>query len=159
MVPYYHGRIDASGGAPEGSLPKPEQTTERHKEIFAKMGFSTAEMIGLVACGHTLGGVHSNIHPDLATVPHASFDDTLAEFDNHIAVQHMNGSNANPLGEAYDPAAPGRSSDSRIFASDGNATIKSYADSEATFQDSCNTVFSKMFNTGRWCFFRRPAVC
>lgn len=148
MVPFYHGRIDATSGAPEGSLPKAEQTTERHKEIFAKMGFSATEMIGLVACGHTLGGVHSSVHPELTSVAHDSFDDTLASFDNHIAVQHMDGYRSGPMGGAWDPTAPGRSSDTRIFASDGNATIRSYAESEATFQNACKDVFSKMFNNG-----------
>lgn len=147
MVPFRQGRIDASHASVEGFLPKAERTTETHKEIFARMGFSQSEMISLVACGHTLGGVHSSVHPELTDEPHASFDGTLANFDNEIAKQHVNKSTINPLNEPWDPAAPGRSSDSRLFSSDGNVTIKAMAESNDHFISTCGVVLEKLFNT------------
>jgi hypothetical protein len=38
-------------------------------------------------------------------------------------------------------------SDARIFASDGNATIRALAASQQSFENGCFTVFEKMINT------------
>jgi hypothetical protein len=67
LVPYKGGRVDATGPGPSG-VPRPEQDLETHKQIFANQNFTVDEMIGLVACGHTLGGVHGNDFPDIAPV-------------------------------------------------------------------------------------------
>jgi hypothetical protein len=92
--------------------------------------------------------VHANINAPLTTQAYHHFDDTHAAFDNHIAIGHMNDNNQNPMGQPYDASNPGTSSDSRAFASDGNVTIKSYADSGEAFMNGCNAAFSKMFNEG-----------
>lgn len=147
MVPYRMGRTDSSAASAEGFLPKAEGTTDSHKEIFARMGFSPTEAITLVACGHTLGGVHSSVHPELTSEAHASFDGTLANFDNEIAKQHLNKSVLAPLNEPWDPSAPGRSSDARLFNSDNNATISRLATSNEAFISACGEVFAKMFDT------------
>jgi hypothetical protein len=147
MVPFRAGRTDASAASTEGFLPKAEGTTESHKEIFARMGFSHTEAITLVACGHTLGGVHSSVHPELTSEAHASFDGTLANFDNEIAKQHLNKSVLAPMNEPWDPSTPGRSSDARLFNSDNNATISRLATSNDVFVSACGEVFAKMFDT------------
>ncbi|BEJ17734.1 hypothetical protein CspHIS471_0700020 [Cutaneotrichosporon sp. HIS471] len=147
MVPFRTGRIDASAPSAKGFLPSPEGTTESHKQIFARMGFDHSEAITLVACGHTLGGVHASVHPDLTSEPHGSFDGTPANFDNQIAKQHFNKSSALSLNGPWDPAAPGRSSDTRLFNSDNNVTITRLASSNKAFSHSCGKVLGKMYDT------------
>lgn len=154
MIPFYHGRIDAAGEAGEGFVPKPEETTETHIERFARMGFSQTEMISLIACGHTLGGVHASVNPTITTEAYQSFDDSLSAFDNNIAVQHINDTRTGPLGQAYDPEYPQRSSDTRIFSSDGNVTIRAHAADNNQFINACDAVLGKLFNCECACIVR-----
>jgi hypothetical protein len=63
-VPFRGGRVDAKAAGPAG-VPEPHQDLANHKESFKKQGFNTTEMIGLVACGHTLGGVHGKDFPEI----------------------------------------------------------------------------------------------
>ncbi|KAJ7609161.1 heme peroxidase [Roridomyces roridus] len=56
-IPFRPGRIDATEAGPSG-VPQPTESLETHISEFARQGFNATEMIGLVACGHTLGGVH-----------------------------------------------------------------------------------------------------
>lgn len=146
MIPFYHGRTEALVEAGEGFVPDPAETTESHMEKFARMGFTRSEMISLVACGHTLGGVHAANHPTITDNVYAPLDGTLAAFDNNIALDHVQGISKSPLGQPYDPAFPERSSDTRLFSSDGNATISNMAVSNQNFNDACNHAISKLLN-------------
>lgn len=58
LIPFRGGRIDATQAGPEG-VPTPDQDISDHIESFRKQGFNQEEMIGLVACGHAIGGVRS----------------------------------------------------------------------------------------------------
>lgn len=66
-IPYRAGRVDATGPGPTG-VPRPEQPLDEHISSFQKQGFTQEEMIGLVACGHTLGGVHGVDFPEIVPV-------------------------------------------------------------------------------------------
>lgn len=58
------GRVDALEAGPPG-VPEPQQTLQSHISLFARQGFNVTEMIGLVACGHTIGGVHGVDFPNI----------------------------------------------------------------------------------------------
>ena len=64
QVPYRAGRVDVTGPGPTG-VPDPTESLETHEAEFERMGFNSTEMIGLVVCGHTLGGVHSVDFPTI----------------------------------------------------------------------------------------------
>nr|GAT52364.1 predicted protein [Mycena chlorophos] len=89
------------------------------------------------------GGVD---HADFPTVNPtsgiASFDHTV-QFDNNIAVTYFNGTTIDPL--IVGPAAS--DSDARIFASDGNATVQSFAASQDTYFSTCSSLLQRMINT------------
>lgn len=72
LLPFRGGRVDAVGPGLKG-VPRPEETLESHEAAFARQGFNQEEMIGLVACGHTLGGVHGVDFPEIVDV----FNDTV----------------------------------------------------------------------------------
>jgi catalase (peroxidase I) len=87
-IPFRMGRVDAVVAGPPG-VPEPQQDLATHTEIFRQQGFTPPEMIGLVACGHTLGGVRSPDFPGIVPVPAdgsrliETFDPTPA-FDNSV---------------------------------------------------------------------------
>lgn len=112
------------------------------------MGFTPTEMISLIACGHSIGGVHRTVNPRITSANVAPFDDTRTAFDNHVATDYVRDIRTNPLAQVYDPAFPERSTDARTFASDGNVTISRYAASQDAFMADCAAVFGKMFNNG-----------
>lgn len=66
-IPFRGGRIDATEAGPVG-VPLPQEDLSTHTASFARQGFNVSEMIGLVACGHTLGGVHGVDFPDIVNV-------------------------------------------------------------------------------------------
>jgi hypothetical protein len=68
LIPFRPGRIDATEAGPMG-VPEPQQEINSHVSAFERQGFSKKEMIGLVACGHTLGGVHAADFPQIVPVP------------------------------------------------------------------------------------------
>lgn len=90
VIPFRGGRIDASAAGPFG-VPDPSQDIQTHIEIFDRQGFSPSDMIALVACGHTLGGVR---YPDFPTVvgpntanpslPNVVLFDGTQTFDNAV---------------------------------------------------------------------------
>ncbi|KAJ7285292.1 heme peroxidase [Mycena rebaudengoi] len=141
-IPFKPGRVMAKSAGPAG-VPVPTGTLAEHIAAFNRQGFTATEMIGLVACGHTLGGVTA---VDFPTIPLGSaiapFDDTR-QFDNHIATTYLQGPTINPL--VIGPAAT--DSDARIFASDGNATMRTFASSAATFSSTCGTLIGRMIDT------------
>lgn len=149
LIPFRAGRIDAKGPVVEGFLPLPEQSTTTHSQQFARMGFSQQEMISLVACGHTIGGVHRVNNPQITSANHAGFDSTRTNFDNLVAREYTNGSFVNPLAQPINSDNLATSSDSRLFSSDGNITLSRYAASQDAFFADCNTVFSRMLNDGQ----------
>ncbi|KAE9388479.1 heme peroxidase [Gymnopus androsaceus JB14] len=60
FIPYSAGRVDATEGGP-ATVPEPQQDLATHIQLFQQQGFNQTEMIGLVACGHTLGASDKRI--------------------------------------------------------------------------------------------------
>lgn len=145
VVPIKTGRMDATAAGPNG-VPLPQNSLFTFENQFARTGFNTTEMIAVTACGHTLGGVHAEDFPQIVTAvtapnnfPH--FDSTTA-FDEKIASEYIAGTSTDPL--VVGPSkASGRDSDARVFAADGNVTMKAMAD-PATFASMCSTMLQKM---------------
>jgi hypothetical protein len=77
-------------------VPQSQDSLKSHTAAFARIGFSPKEMIQLVACGHTIGGVQRAAFPDIVPENVVSekynpdgnvvFDQTFAAFDNHMYV-------------------------------------------------------------------------
>ncbi|KAF7373034.1 Peroxidase [Mycena sanguinolenta] len=63
-IAFRGGRLDA-GEANAPGVPQPQQSLETHVAAFARQGFTQTEMIGLVACGHTFGGVQHAFFPTI----------------------------------------------------------------------------------------------
>ncbi|KAJ7145356.1 heme peroxidase [Mycena crocata] len=146
IIPYRGGRVDANVAGPTG-VPDPVDSLDSLTNNFAKQGFNVSEMIQLVACGHTLGGVR---YPDFPTViapvdGQASvvqlFDETQS-FDHNIVTQYLDSTTKDPLIVLNQTMA----SDRRVFGADNNATMQSMATAES-FASTCTTIFDKMLNT------------
>ncbi|KAL7918280.1 heme peroxidase [Trichoderma austrokoningii] len=153
-IPFRAGRVDATGPGASG-VPRPEQPLDEHIASFQRQGFTPQEMIGLVACGHTLGGVHGVDFPEIVPVvndPAAdqntqTFDTTnsgFTGFDNTVAVQFVNNVTQNPLAFGHNETT---NSDARIFNSDGGEVIGKMADSPSYFYQTCTTLLERMINT------------
>ncbi|KAF5376378.1 hypothetical protein D9757_008674 [Collybiopsis confluens] len=144
VVPFSAGRIDATEAGP-ATVPEPQQDLASHTESFRRQGFTPSEMIALVACGHTLGGVRQVDFPlvvtDNATVVQ-SFDSTPA-FDTAVVSEYLQNTTRNIL--VVGPNVTTRS-DFRIFSSDGNATMQSLL-SPDTFDTTCASLLERMINT------------
>ena len=92
-VAYRGGRVDATEANAPG-VPEPQQPIEEHIASFARQGFTQEEMIGLVACGHTFGGVQNVAFPTIVepstdpnnTSGNVPFDSTDVQFDNKVYV-------------------------------------------------------------------------
>ncbi|KAJ7302645.1 heme peroxidase [Mycena albidolilacea] len=150
-IPFRAGRIDAVTGGPE-TVPEPQQDLEMHTAAFALQGFNVTEMIGLVACGHTIGGVHQVDFP--LSVQNATsaqnpegvvhFDDSFDSFDNHIATQWIDGTSTDPLAVGFNDTT---NSDARIFAADGNTTMRAFAWDPEFFSSQCGSLLERMLNT------------
>jgi catalase (peroxidase I) len=66
-IPFRAGRVDAQAPSQiTNGVPVPQQDLATHTADFARLGFNATEMIGLVACGHTIGGVHGKEFPQIA---------------------------------------------------------------------------------------------
>ncbi|KFH47339.1 L-ascorbate peroxidase-like protein [Hapsidospora chrysogenum ATCC 11550] len=145
-VPIRAGRKDATTKGSSG-VPQPENSPMMFEQQFDRMGFNVEEMIQLTACGHSIGGVHSEQFPDI--VPSGTgrngqieLDSSAAVFDNRVVTEYLNGSTKNPL--VVGPAVKiNKHSDFKVFNSDGNATVKALTDPQ-TFQDVCRKVLQKM---------------
>ncbi|KIK56950.1 hypothetical protein GYMLUDRAFT_229970 [Collybiopsis luxurians FD-317 M1] len=144
FIPFSAGRVDATEAGPP-TVPEPQQDLASHAESFRRQGFTPTEMIALVACGHTLGGVRQVDFPlvvtDSATVLQ-TFDTTPA-FDTAVVSEYLQNTTQNPL--VVGPNVTTRS-DFRIFSSDGNATMQSLL-SPANFNQTCSSLFERMLNT------------
>ena len=88
MLNFRAGRKDATQAGPPG-VPQPFEPLPTHKETFRRQGFTPEEMIALVACGHTLGGVRGVDFPDVVPIRQNdsislnTFDTTPA-YDNAV---------------------------------------------------------------------------
>ncbi|KAF8142799.1 heme peroxidase, partial [Mycena galopus ATCC 62051] len=164
-IAFRGGRIDA-GVANAPGVPEPQQDLDSHIAAFARQGFTQTEMIGLVACGHTFGGVEQTPFPDIVaptngssdTVSHC--DTTFVQFDNNVATEYIAGTTQNPFVVGVNDTA---NSDKRIFGSDGNVTIASFvlcfpstgarswlykfAASPELYVSTCADLFARMLNT------------
>ncbi|KAK7018337.1 peroxidase [Favolaschia claudopus] len=151
IVPFRGGRIDA-GEPNKPGVPEPQQDLDAHIASFARQGFTQTEMIGLVACGHSFGGVAHAEFPQSVPELHDSnntesvqhFDTTFGHFDNNVATEYMSGTTQNPLVVGANDTT---NSDKRIFGSDGNVTMKSFADSPEAFASRCATLLARMVDT------------
>ncbi|KAG7009839.1 WSC domain-containing protein [Physcia stellaris] len=146
-IPFRSGRVDATEAGPVG-VPLPQNSLFTFQNQFSRMGFNATEMIQVVACGHTLGGVHSTNFPQI--VPPGSSPqevvhfDTTTQFDEKIASEYVAGTTKDPL--VVGPAkSVGRDSDYRVFNSDGNATISAMAN-PTTFQNTCKGLLQRMID-------------
>lgn len=155
-VPVRGGRKDATTAGSSGQIPDAANAIGIFRNQFNRMGFAgvnNTEMIQLVACGHTLGGVHAAEQPNIIDAgqfpnDYAHFDTSFASYDSNIATEFVSGNTKDPMvvGKAYRADNRGRDSDRRIFGSDGNITIKAMQD-PVTFNSMCKTVLQKMIDT------------
>ncbi|KAF7345939.1 Peroxidase [Mycena venus] len=150
-IPFRGGRVDA--GEPNApGVPQPQQDLDSHIAAFARQGFTQTEMISLVACGHTFGGVQHAVFPTIVpelndpnnTESVAHFDSTFVHFDNNVATEYIAGTTQNPLVVGLNDTT---NSDKRIFGSDGNVTMRSFADSPVLFASTCAELMGRMLDT------------
>ncbi|KAJ6550225.1 heme peroxidase [Mycena capillaripes] len=150
-IAFRGGRVDAAVPNAPG-VPQPHEDLDSHIASFARQGFTQTEMISLVACGHTFGGVQHASFPDIvpelndsdSTLSVAHFDSTFVTFDNNIATEYISGTTENPLVVGFNDTT---NSDKRIFGSDGNVTMRSFADSPELFASTCANLFARMLDT------------
>ncbi|KAF8126229.1 heme peroxidase [Mycena galopus ATCC 62051] len=150
-ITFRGGRVDATVANAPG-VPEPQQDLDSHIASFARQGFTQTEMIGLVACGHTFGGVQHIPFPDIVNVLNdsdntldvAHFDSTFFTFDNNVATEYISGTTQNPLVVGFNDTT---NSDKRIFGSDGNATMLLFANSLDVYTSTCADLFARMIDT------------
>ncbi|KAL0059902.1 hypothetical protein AAF712_013317 [Marasmius tenuissimus] len=145
LIPFRGGRVDATTAGP-ATVPEPQEDLASHTESFRRQGLTQSEMIGLVACGRSLGGVRQVDFPDIipAPIPNdvALLDGTHA-FDNKVITGYFDGTTPSPLVVGSNTTT---NSDLRIFASDGNATMQSLASAD-NFDKVCRDLFERMIDT------------
>ncbi|KAJ6522481.1 heme peroxidase, partial [Mycena capillaripes] len=150
-IAFRGGRVDAAEANPPG-VPQPDQDLSAHIAAFARQGFTQTDMISLVACGHTFGGVQHEYFPDIVpelndttnTESVAHFDSTFVTFDNKLAIHYVADTTKDPLVVGFNLTT---NSDRRIFSSDGNITMRSFAESSEEFKFTCAHVLARMFDT------------
>ncbi|KAF3067686.1 WSC domain-containing protein [Trichoderma lentiforme] len=156
ILPYRAGRVDATGPGPSG-VPEPQEDLATHTAKFVRQGFNTTEMIALVACGHTVGGVHGVDFPEIVPNPQPPpvtgpfgndntvfFDTTTSNFDNQVAKEFVANISQNPLAFGHNETTR---SDFRIFNADGGDMISQMAESLDFFSQTCATLLERMINT------------
>ncbi|KAH8101415.1 heme peroxidase [Cristinia sonorae] len=144
------GRIDATTANTPG-VPEPQQSLTEHIASFARQGFTQSEMISLIACGHTFGGVQHIAFPDISpasvdpenTSGNSRFDTTFTYFDNNIVTEYLDGTTASPLIVGDNIATR---SDFRIFSSDSNVTMTGLTD-PSVFRSTCANLYARMIDT------------
>ncbi|KAE9398666.1 heme peroxidase [Gymnopus androsaceus JB14] len=144
IIPFSAGRVDATVAGP-ATVPEPQQDLATHIELFRQQGFNETEMIALVACGHTIGGVTQVDFPTIVTDPSVVVDtfDTTPAFDNAIISEYLQNTTQDVL--VVGPNITTRS-DFRIFSSDGNVTMQNLL-SPDTFSETCTALLQRMINT------------
>ncbi|KAF8809049.1 L-ascorbate oxidase [Phlegmacium glaucopus] len=148
IIPFRAGRIDTYVAGGTGT-PEPQQDISTLTESFRRQGFNQSEMIKLVSCGHTMGGVRSSDFPQLVPPNPSSslpviddFDETM-QFDNLVVTDYLRGKTQNVLVTGSNQTLL---SDLRVFESDGNLTMRSLADNNV-FQSECKNILARMLNT------------
>ncbi|KAJ3768378.1 heme peroxidase [Lentinula raphanica] len=144
LIPFSAGRIDATEAGP-ATVPEPQQDLASHTESFRRQGFTPTEMISLVACGHTLGGVRQVDFPLVVTDTEEDVQtfDSTTDFDNRVVSEYLQNTTQNIL--VMGPNVTTRS-DLRIFSSDGNVTMQSLLTAD-TFSATCQDLIGRMINT------------
>ncbi|KAJ7924129.1 heme peroxidase [Mycena leptocephala] len=145
VIPFRGGRIDATEAGP-ATVPEPQQDLSSHIESFRRQGFNATDMISLVACGHSLGGVRKTDFPLIVTEDEPSGVKTFAStvgFDNTVVREYLDGSTQNVLVTGSNVTTR---SDLRIFSRDGNATMQRMASPDA-FNQICMNLIDRMLNT------------
>ncbi|KAI8941040.1 hypothetical protein NX059_002284 [Plenodomus lindquistii] len=145
-VPLRMGRVDATVAGVKG-VPEAHTDLETSRRRFEMASFNQTEMITLVACGHSIGSVHSVDHPEIVSGEPADsnvarFDTTFGELDNAVVTEYLNNSTANPLIRNTNDTL---NSDKRIFASDNNVTMRKLAD-KAHFKAQCEVLLERMID-------------
>lgn len=147
ILPFRGGRVDA-WAAGETGTPQPQEDLPTLTESFRRQGFNQTEMIKLVACGHTLGGVRSADFPQLvppnpnSVYPVIKNFDNSTSFDNAIVTEYLDGTTQNVLVVSSNQTMD---SDLRVFESDNNNTVKSLVDN-TVFQSECQSILTRMIN-------------
>jgi hypothetical protein len=85
-----------------------------------------SEIVTLIACSHSIGGVYSVDYTEIVSSPvaaenKAGFDTTLGEIDNNVVLEYLKNSTANLL---VVNANDTLNSNKHIFAVDGRVTIR-----------------------------------
>ncbi|KAF8184650.1 heme peroxidase [Mycena galopus ATCC 62051] len=135
-IAFRGGRIDAAQANAPG-VPEPQQDLDSHTAAFAR---------------HNFGGVQHAFFPDIVNVLNdttdtddvAHFDSTYVTFDNNGAMEYISGTTQNPLIVGFNDTP---NSDKRIFGSDGNVTLLSFAKSLELFASTCAHLFARMLDT------------
>ena len=149
IVPIRYGRVDATSRGPTG-VPLVQNSIFTFQQQFDRMGFNPTEMIQLVACGHTIGGVHSDpnaqiVPPNTMPLEVGPFDESPDIYDNEVVTGYLNGTTPNPLVRGPSVALR-HNSDFRIFNSDQNATVTAMASSNEDFKAICQGVLGRMID-------------
>lgn len=147
-VPVRGGRVDATSSGSPG-VPQPQNAISLFINQFSRMGFTQAEMIGLVACGHTIGGVHTTEFPALvpagtAANNESALDSTPDVFDNKVVTEYLDGTTKNPLVVGPSVALK-QNADFVVFSSDNNVTMRTLA-SPTNFTSTCASLLERMIN-------------
>ncbi|MCQ6264028.1 hypothetical protein MLD55_19095, partial [Alcanivorax sp. MM125-6] len=147
-IPFRGGRIDAWTAGDFGT-PLPQDDITTLTDSFKRMGFSPSDMVGLIACGNSIGFVtsadeHYIVTPgnDPSKPTIVDFDST-GNFDNKVVTEYLDGSTQNPLVVTSNQTL---ASDLKIFISDANQTIRSFADPNQ-YNSQCQTLLERMINT------------
>lgn len=107
----------------------------------------------MVACGHTLGGVHGKDFPEITgndsatNFVHFESDasSSFQKFDNVVVTEYLEGGVTSNL--LVSGSNETMNSDARVFAADGtNATMRALADPDA-FQAQCADILARMIDT------------
>ncbi|PIL35211.1 hypothetical protein GSI_03001 [Ganoderma sinense ZZ0214-1] len=148
-LPFRGGRVDATEAGVPG-VPQPQESLDSHTASFARQGFNQTEMITLIACGHSFGGVQNSAFPQIVPLPDGvsdvsqTFDSTPFTFDNKIATEYIHGTTNNPLVVGHNDTT---NSDKRIFGSDSNTTMSGFAADPASFRSACQSLLTRMLDT------------
>ncbi|KAJ1547940.1 hypothetical protein HK405_004574, partial [Cladochytrium tenue] len=141
-IPLRVGRVDALEAGPNMVAHTYDSLAELQGN-FTLFGFNHTELISLIACAHTLGGVESDENPQIVgNITKVAFDTTTYVYDNKVVTEYLGGHPQNPLVSGPSKYA----SDFRIFNSDGNATISSMRETDA-YMARCQSIFGKLLDS------------
>jgi hypothetical protein len=147
IIPVKAGRVDAIAAGPTG-VPLPTDSTNTLITKFESQGFNQSEMVALVACGHTLGGVHGQDFPTLVRGEgvdgneFSHFDGTYAAFDSRVCSDFINNNSTDPLIVGPDNSMQ---SDLRVFTID-RALMQAMID-PTVFATTCGSLMQRMIET------------